>query len=81
MRRVNVTLDEAVHERARALKINVSEVADTALRRAVRVEEARRWREENAHILAAQDEWLTKNGHPLEGAMAGPLAEAWRETE
>ena len=80
-KRVNVTLSAETHERARALGVNVSAMADAALREAVRKEEARLWREENAHILRAQDEWLARNGHPFADAMEGPFADAWHEPD
>jgi antitoxin CcdA len=51
----------------RALGINISAVADAALRR-----------EENAAAFAAQAKWHEAHGHPLADILAGPGWEARR---
>ena len=77
-RKTSLTLDAAALDAARALGVNVSAVADAALRRAVG--EARRvqWREENADTFAAQAEWHDRHGHPLADILAGPAGSTWK---
>lgn len=76
-RKTSLSLDGGALDAARALGINVSAVAEAALRRAV--EEARRqhWRAENAEAFAAQAAWHAEHGHPLAGILAGPRDDAW----
>lgn len=77
-RKTSLNLDAGSLDEARALGINVSAVADRAIRKAV--EEARRekWLSENADAFRAQAEWHEANAHPLADIMAGPGAETWR---
>lgn len=76
-RKTSVTLDAAALDAAHDLGINVSAVADAALRRAV--VEARRARrlEENADAFARQAEWHARNGHPLADVLASPGKTTW----
>ena len=64
-RKTSLTLDAALLDSARTVGINVSAVADAALKHAV--EDARRskWLDENTGAFAAQAEWHERNGHPL----------------
>lgn len=64
-KRTNVTLDAQALDRARALGVNVSEVADGALRRAVKAAEAAAWKAENKEALDAHRAWIEENGLPL----------------
>ncbi|MEO0937240.1 MAG: type II toxin-antitoxin system CcdA family antitoxin [Pseudomonadota bacterium] len=64
-KRTNVTLDAHALDRARVLGVNVSEVADGALRRAVKEAEAAAWKAENQEALDAHRAWIEENGPPL----------------
>jgi antitoxin CcdA len=77
-RKTSLTLDAAALDAARALGINVSKVADAALRRAVADERRRRWQEENAAAFTAQAAWHEAHGHPLADILAGPGGAAWK---
>ncbi|ESR25689.1 type II toxin-antitoxin system CcdA family antitoxin [Lutibaculum baratangense] len=78
-RKTSLTLDAEALDAARALGVNVSAVADAALRRAVRDARRVRWREENAEAFAAQAEWHERHGHPLADIMAGPGGATWKD--
>ena len=76
-RKTSVTLDAAALEAARELEVNVSAVADAALRQAVAEARRRRWLEENADAFAAQAERHARNGHPLADILASPGRTSW----
>lgn len=76
-RKTSLTLDGASLDAARALGVNVSAVADAALRRAVAEARRARWVEENAGALAAQAAWHERHGHPLADILAGPGRDTW----
>ena len=63
--RLNVSIDKDVADEARALRLNVSHVAERALAEAIRQERLRLWRDENAAALTERAEWLDENGLPL----------------
>ena len=63
---VNLSLDTEIVAAAREAGINLSRVTEDALRVAVKVEQERRWREENREALAGWGRWVEKNGLPLE---------------
>ena len=65
-RAANVTLDSALLDEARALNINISRAAETGVSDAVRKARAERWLEENREALESSNEWVRKNGLPLE---------------
>jgi antitoxin CcdA len=77
-RKTSLTLNARSLDEARELGINVSAVADAAIRKAV--DEARRekWRSENAEAFRSQAAWHEANLHPLSDIMAGPGTETWR---
>lgn len=77
-RKTSLTLDAQALDDARALGVNVSAVAEDALRRAVAEARRQRWLEENAEAFAAQAEWHARNAHPLAEIMAGPGAATWK---
>lgn len=62
---VNVSLDTGIVAAARAAGINLSRVTEDALRAAVKVEEERRWQEENRAAVAAFSDWYAREGDPL----------------
>lgn len=76
--KTSVTLDAAALADARALGVNVSAIAETALRRAVAEARQRLWLEENAEAFRAQAEWHERNGHPLAEILAAPGAATWK---
>jgi antitoxin CcdA len=65
-RGTNLTLDPALVEKARALKINISQASERGLRDAIAKVEAERWREENAEAFAAYNRFVEEQGLPLE---------------
>lgn len=77
-RKTSLTLDADALDAARALGINVSSVAEDALRRAVADARHRQWLEDNAEAFAAQAAWHERHGHPLSGIMVGPGGATWR---
>ncbi|WP_429153918.1 type II toxin-antitoxin system CcdA family antitoxin [Aminobacter sp. BE82] len=61
----NVTIDAALVEEAKALGINISQLAEEALAKAVSEEKSRRWKIENQATLDAWNDYVDKNGLPL----------------
>ena len=76
-RKVSLILSADAHDAARGIGIDVSAVADEALRRAVSEERRRRWLEENAAAFEAQGAWHERHGHPLADILAGPAGATW----
>jgi antitoxin CcdA len=64
-RPTNLSLDQALVERARLLDVNLSRAAEAGLRDAVRAAEAAQWQEENRAALASSNAWVEANGLPL----------------
>jgi antitoxin CcdA len=64
-RKTSLTLDAEVLDGAKALNINVSAVAEAALKSAVAEARQQHWLEENAGAFAAQAAWHERHGHPL----------------
>jgi len=60
--RVNLTLDEALVAKAKAAGVNLSAVAEEAIRFETRAEEMRRWAEENREALEAWDKRIVEEG-------------------
>jgi antitoxin CcdA len=77
-RKTSLTLDAAALDAARDLGLNVSAVADAALRDAVAEARRAKWLAENADAFAAQAAWHQAHGHPLADILAGPAANAWK---
>ncbi|QDZ01401.1 type II toxin-antitoxin system CcdA family antitoxin [Nitratireductor mangrovi] len=65
-RPANLSIDADLMAEAKALDINVSRAAETGIARAVAEEKGRRWKAENAEALRGWNEWVRKNGLPLE---------------
>lgn len=63
--KVNLTVDAAIAEEARALGLNMSRLAETAIAEAAKVERNRLWREENRAALQAYAEEVAREGLPL----------------
>jgi antitoxin CcdA len=78
-RKTSLTLDADALDAARDLGVNVSAVADAALRDAVADARRRRWLEENADAFAEQAAWHARHGHPLADILASPGGGAWSD--
>ncbi|ODM45873.1 hypothetical protein A9320_27165 [Ruegeria sp. PBVC088] len=78
-RKTSLTLDATVLDDARDLGINVSAVADGALRQAVAEARRSRWLEDNAEVFAAQADWHERNGHPLADILVSSAAASWKD--
>ncbi|MEM6832898.1 MAG: type II toxin-antitoxin system CcdA family antitoxin [Sphingomonadales bacterium] len=76
-RKTSLTLDRQALSAAKALGVNVSAVADEALKKAVIEARRQKWLEDNADAFAAQSRWHQENGHPLADIMAGDLSATW----
>ncbi|WP_304950453.1 type II toxin-antitoxin system CcdA family antitoxin [Sulfitobacter sp.] len=64
--KVNLTLDASVAETARALGLNMSRLAESAISDAAKAERNRRWRIENQQALDAYAQEVEAEGLPLE---------------
>ena len=62
----NITLSFEICEQAWALGIDVASTCEQALSEAIRAEQRRRWAVENADFIKAYNEFVEKNGLPLE---------------
>ncbi|KIC23784.1 MULTISPECIES: type II toxin-antitoxin system CcdA family antitoxin [unclassified Leisingera] len=78
-RKTSLTLDAQALDRAKALGINVSAVAETALMQAVAEARRKQWLKENADAFAAQSDWHEQHGHPLADIMTAPGATSWKD--
>ncbi|PZU80089.1 MAG: post-segregation antitoxin CcdA [Sphingomonas sp.] len=65
-RSVNLSLDTGIVAAAREAGLNLSQISEDAIRRATKVEQERRWREQNRPAVDAWSRWYEQNGHPLE---------------
>lgn len=63
---VNLSIDTGIVAAAREAGVNLSQVSEAAIRAATKVEQDRRWREENRELIEANNAWVEKNGLPLE---------------
>ena len=76
-RKTSLTLDAEVMDGAKALGINVSAVAESALRNAVASARHVQWLQQNAEAFAAQAAWHERHGHPLADIMTAPGSASW----
>ena len=60
--RVNLTLDEALIAEAKAVGLNMSAVAEEAIRFATRTEQMRLWRERNKDAIEAWTRKIEEEG-------------------
>ena len=65
-RATNVSLAENLLAEAKALRINCSQAAESGLGRAVGEKRAELWVEENAKAFDCWNDYIEKNGLPLE---------------
>ena len=77
-RKTSLTLDAAMLDSAKDLGVNVSAVADAALRLAIASARQSKWLDENAEAFAAQGAWHESNGHPLTEIMTSPVGQTWK---
>lgn len=61
-RPVGLSLASTLVDEASALSIDLTRVVETALRSAIAAEKAKRWRDENADAIAANNEDVRLNG-------------------
>lgn len=61
----NLSLDSDLVSQARHLKINLSRAAEDGIGRAVKAEQERLWRLENAEAIAASNRYVEEHGLPL----------------
>lgn len=76
-RKTSLTLDAEMLDCAKALEINVSAVAEAALKSAVASARHTQWLQQNADSFAAQAAWHERNGHPLADIMSAPGGASW----
>lgn len=62
---MNISIRSDVIADAKALKLNISQISNEALKLAVKQEKERRWLEENKEAIAAQNAWIEKHGLPI----------------
>ena len=65
-RSIKISLSTGVLEAASLLDINISQVCDKHLRKVVRLEQERQWREEHADFIAAYNATVGAEGLPLD---------------
>lgn len=65
-RATNLSLSTDVLEAAKDLEINISQVCDNYLRKLVRREQERKWREDHADFIAAYNATVEVEGLPLD---------------
>lgn len=61
----NVTLDAGLLERAKSLKINISQASGDGLARAVAAKCAAMWLQDNRAALESSNRYVEKHGLPL----------------
>jgi antitoxin CcdA len=76
-RKTSLTLDAEMLDCAKALEINVSAVAEAALKSAVASARHSHWLKQNAESFAAQAAWHERNGHPLADIISAPGGASW----
>lgn len=76
-RKTSLTLDAELLDGAKALDINVSAVAEAALKNAVAVARHAQWLHQNAEAFSAQAAWHERHGHPLADIMSAPGGSSW----
>lgn len=76
-RKTSLTLDAEVLDGAKELDINVSAVAEAALKNAVASARRMQWLQQNAEAFAAQAVWHERHGHPLADIISAPGGSSW----
>ena len=62
---VNMSLDTGIVSAAREAGLNLSQISERAIRHATKVEQERRWKEENREAIEGWNRWYEQNGDPL----------------
>jgi len=62
----NISLDPNLLNEAKSLGINISKASEDGVQRAISKLKAAQWKEENAAALQSSNEWVERNGLPLE---------------
>lgn len=62
----NLTIDPSLLAEARSFGVNLSQAAEAGLRSAVTQARATAWRAENAGAIESSNEWVARNGLPLD---------------
>jgi antitoxin CcdA len=77
-RSTSLRLNAETLDQAKELGINVTEVAEDALEKAVSAMKRKIWLEENSDAFDEQRKWHEQNGHPMADIIAGPVGAAWK---
>ncbi|MDP2737769.1 MAG: type II toxin-antitoxin system CcdA family antitoxin [Pseudorhodobacter sp.] len=64
-RAANLSVDAALLDEARALRINLSQTFEAGLRQELAARRASAWREENREAIKSSNEWVETHGLPL----------------
>jgi antitoxin CcdA len=76
-RKTSLTLDSEALDSARALNLNISSIAETALKVAVSNARRLQWLKDNEAAFAAQSAWHERHGHPLADIISAPGGASW----
>ena len=77
-RKVSLMIDGELLDSALDLGIDVSAVAEAALKKAVSGAQQAEWISENADAFARQSEWHERHGHPLADIITSPGGSSWK---
>lgn len=61
----NLSIDSALLNEAKALRINLSRAAEDGVKVAVQEARARNWKSENSEAIDSSNKYFEKNGLPL----------------
>ncbi|CAM8647083.1 COG5302 Post-segregation antitoxin (ccd killing mechanism protein) encoded by the F plasmid [Burkholderiales bacterium] len=76
-RKTSLTLDSEALDSAKALNLNVSSIAEAALKAAVSDARRLQWLKDNEAAFAAQSAWHERHGHPLADIISAPGGASW----
>jgi antitoxin CcdA len=76
-RQTSLTLDAEALDSAKALDLNVSSIAETALKVAVANARRLQWLKDNEAAFAAQSACHERHGHPLADIVSAPGGASW----
>lgn len=62
----NLSLDQSLLQEARSFGVNLSQAAEAGVRQAVTTAKTIHWKAENAKALQSSNDWVQKNGLPLD---------------
>lgn len=65
-RATSMTLDAALLDEAKALGVNISRAAEQGVAAALKTARAEAWKRENAEAIRSWNDYVAKNGLPLE---------------